>query len=140
MKKTENKKLGKNKFYNIYKGKKESGFFFVLPTISISPKKILNWDISVYSIFLAIGKYFVQFNICEIVKDTNTEVFKENMVALLGILRSNSLKVNDMPACIEFLNKNQHIILIIKNSNVSHPYVRNIVSSYFNNQPFIDAV
>ena len=69
MKKSRNRNLGKNKFYNIQKGKKEHGFFFFLPTIMVSPKKFLHWDLIMFSIFLGWGSYFIQFNIFEVVKE-----------------------------------------------------------------------
>jgi hypothetical protein len=140
MKKSENKNFGKNKFYNIYKGKKENGYFFWFPSISTSPKKMLNWDISVFSIFLAWGKYFFQINMCEIIKDTSSEVFRDNMVSLISILKSYNLKIDDVSRALEYLNKNQFIVLLLKNSQTSHPYVKQVIHSYIYNQPFISTL
>lgn len=139
MERTKNKKINKTKFFNVYKGKKDSGYFFYIPTIAKSPKKILNWDISVYSIFLGFGQYYIQYNICEVIKDSNTEVFKENMGALLNIAKSSGLKIIDINAALDFLNKNTYLILILKNANTSHPYVRNVIVSALQNQSFVSS-
>lgn len=139
MERSKNKSIGKTKFYNVYKGKKDSGYFFYIPTVAKSPKKILNWDISVYSIFIAFGQYYIQYNVCEVIKDTNTEVFKENMGSLLNIAKSSGLKITDINAALEFLNKNSYLVLILKNANVSHPYVKNVVASALQNQSFVSS-
>ena len=81
---TKNKNVNKNKFYNVQKGKYNNDFFFILPTISISPNKLLHWDMKMFTIFFAWGKYYYQVNVFEIIKNTNTEVFKDNMVSLLN--------------------------------------------------------
>lgn len=137
MKKSANKPFGKNKFFNIYKGKKENSYFFILPCVSISPKKNLHWDMTIFSIFLAWGNYFIQFNICEIVKDTNTEVYKENMVGLIKVLKTANLMISDMQAALEFLQKNPYLVNIIKNANLEHPYVKNLLISQIQQQNFI---
>lgn len=138
--KSQNYPLGKNKFYNIQRGKKDNHFFFILPSIIISPKKFLHWDVMMFSIFIAWGSFFVQFNIFEIVKDTNTEVFKENMANLLSILKSSGYTIADMQAALDYLNKNTYLIQVIKNANLEHPYIKNLILSFFQSQPFIKSL
>lgn len=137
MKKSKNYTLGKNKFFNIQKGKKKNHFFFFLPTIMASPKKLLHWDLIMFSIFLGWGNFFIQFNIFEVVKDTNTEVYKENMSTLMVFLKNNGLGINDMQAALEFLNKNNYIVQLIKNANLDHPYIKSIFLQTFQGLPFI---
>ena len=136
-----NHPLGANKFYNIQKGKKDNHFFFVLPSLIVSPKKFLHWDIMMFSIFLGWGKYYIQFNVFETVKDISTEVLKNNMADLLSILRASELTLSPDPKsmniALDFLNKNPFLVSILKNGNVNHPYVKSIISSYFQNQSFI---
>jgi hypothetical protein len=134
--KSKNKTLNKNKFYNIQKGK-YLDFLFILPTISISPKKLLHWDMKMYSIFLAWGRFYYQINIFEIIKNSNTEVFKENMVTLLNFLKSNKLTINDIPGALDYLNKNNYIVQLLKNSDLSHPYIKSLLVSIFQNLSFI---
>lgn len=140
MKKSRNYTLGKNKFFNIQKGRKENQFFFFLPTIMSSPKKLLHWDLIMFSIFLGWGNFFIQFNIFEVVKDTNTEVYKENMSTLMVFLKNNGLGINDMQAALEFLNKNNYIVQLIKNSNLEHPYIKAVFLQTLQGLPFIRTI
>jgi hypothetical protein len=137
MNKSKNKIINKNKFFNIQKGKFNEDFFFILPTISFSPKKFLNWDMKMFSVFLAWGRYYYQINIFEIIKNTNTQLFKENMVTLLNFLKTNKLTINDIPAALDYLNKNNYLIQLIKNSNLEHPYIKALILNIFQNLPFI---
>lgn len=141
MRQSENKSLGKKKHYNIQRGKKDNHFFFVFPGIVISPKKFLHWDIMMFSIFLGWGRYFIQFNIFETVKDTSTAIMKPDMINLLGFLRSKGLTFLTDPKntnmVLEYLNKNPYLITLIKNSNLHHPYISHVILSHFEHQPFI---
>ena len=135
--KTKNKDLNKNKFYNIQKGKQADDFFFILPTISISPKRLLHWDMKMFTIFIAWGKYYYQINVFEIIKNSNTEVFKDNMVVLLNFLKTNKLTINDIPTALDYLNKNNYLVQLIKNSDLKHPYVKALMLSIFQNVSFV---
>ena len=139
MKSTQNKYYSKNnkKFINWIKGKSENKYFFVLPSIVISPKRNLHWDMTIKSIFFGIGRFYMQCNMCEIVKDNSLELTKEFYEKLLQGLKLCSLKVNDTTSCLEFLKNNIFIIQILRNSSIEHPYVRKVLQSYFTNQPFI---
>jgi len=139
--KSKNKNLNKNKFYNIQKGKYTDDFLFILPTISVSPKKLLHWDMKMYSIFFAWGRFYYQINIFEIIKNSNTEVFKENMVSLLNFLKANKLTITDIPAALDYLNKNNYIVQLIKNSDLTnpHPYIKSLLISIFQNLTFISS-
>ncbi len=139
--KSKNKNLNKNKFYNIQKGKYTDDFLFILPTISVSPKKLLHWDMKMYSIFFAWGRFYYQINIFEIIKNSNTEVFKENMVSLLNFLKANKLTITDIPAALDYLNKNNYIVQLIKNSDLTnpHPYIKSLLISIFQNLTFVSS-
>lgn len=137
MKTSKNYNLGKNKFFNIAKGKKENTFFFVFPTIVISPKHFLYWDTVMFSIFVSWGNYYLQLNICEIVKNTNTEVYRETMNSLMNALKAINMEVADGPAALSFLNKNTYITQIIKNADLNHNYIKMLFTTIFQNQPFI---
>ena len=139
MKISNNKPLpfGKNKFYNIFKGKKENGYTFYLPTFCISPKKNLNWDMSIFSLFFAIGKYYYQFNVCEIIRDNSSEICKEDMLKLIDFLKSENLTIENVPECLSFLKKNKYLITLIKNSELKHPYLSVVLLSALQNQDFI---
>lgn len=137
MSKSKNKSLSKNKFYNIQKGKYSEDYFFILPTIGLSPKKLLHWDMKMFTIFLAWGRYYLQINIFEIIKNTNTEVFKENMVTLLNFLKSNKLTINDIPSALDYLNKNNYLVQLLKNSDLKHPYIKTLLLSIFQNLSFV---
>lgn len=137
MTKSINKNINKNKFYNVQKGKDKEDFLFVLPTISISPKKLLHWDMKMFTIFFAWGKYYYQINIFEIIKNTSTEVFKEDIITLLNFLKANKLTVNDVPTVLDYLNKNNYLVQIIKNSDLKHHYIKALMLNIFRNLPFV---
>ena len=137
MKKSKNYKIGKNKFFNIIRGKKENDYFFIFPTIIKSDKTQLSWDSIITSWFLAWGKYYIQFNFNEIIKDTNVDVYKNTMQSLITCLRDVGLEITNGPQTLEFLNKNSYLTQIIKNANLNHPYIKKILFSYFNGQSFI---
>ena len=139
MKKSLNKPLPRsvNKFYNFYKGKDENKYFFYLPCIGISPKKNLHWGMTVRSIFFAWGKWFIQFNICETVSDTSLELTKEYYEVLKKCLASSNMNITDGQGAMNFLRNNLHIVQILRNADTEHAYVKKIVASYFQNQPFI---
>ena len=90
-----------------------------------------------HSIFFAWGRFYYQINIFEIIKNSSTEVFKENMVTLLNFLKSNKLTINDIPAALDYLNKNNYIVQVIKNSDLSHPYIKTLLVSIFQNLTFV---
>ena len=140
MKVSENKYLNKKKFFNIQKGYNKKGYFFIFPLFAKSPKKILNWDLSLHSFFLAWGRYFIQINIYQVIKDTNIEVFKENMMNLINLLKSVNLKIKDMQKTLDFLNKNAHLTLILKNYNINHPYIKSVLLTNLQNQDFIESI
>lgn len=137
MSKTKNKSVNKNKFYNVQKGKHADDFFFVLPTISISPKKLLHWDMKMFTVFFAWGRFYYQINVFEIIKNTNTEVFKDNMVTLLNFLKANKLTITDIPTALDYLNKNNYLVQLLKNSDLKHPYVKALLLSIFQNLSFV---
>lgn len=139
MKKTTNKPMpnGSKKFYNVYKGKNDSKYFFVLPCIGISPTKNLHWDMKVQSIFFAWGKWFIQFNIYEVVSDTSLELTKEHYESLKRALKFSNMSINDLQGAMNFIKNNTYIVQILRNSNIEHPYVKKILASYFQNQSFI---
>lgn len=135
--KTENKYTSKNKYYNIIKGKKENKFIFLLPTIIRSPKTFISWDTMMSSLFIGIGKYFWQYNFCEIIKDTNTEVYQETLKSLMQMLKVNQFDVKDLNQLMGFLHKNRYLVTLIKNANLDHPYIKNIIIYQLQHQPFI---
>lgn len=137
MKTSKNYNLGVNKFFNISKGKRENKFLFFLPTVIVSPKHFLSWDTVMFSVFIVWGRYFIQFNICEIVKNTNIEIFKETVMTLVKFLKGLHLEISDNNAALGFLNKNPHVIQVLKNANLEHPYIKNVLSSTFHNQSFV---
>ena len=141
MSKTKTKTIGKNKFYNVQKGKYEDDFFFILPTISISPKRLLNWETRIFTVFLAWGRYYYQINKFEIIRNTNTDVFKDNMVTLLGFLKSNKLTIGaeDIPVALDYLNKNNYLVQLLKNSDLQHPYIKALLLSIFSNLSFVNS-
>lgn len=137
MRTSENKKLGKNKFYNYIKGKQENKFFFFLPTVMKSSKHYLSWDTLMFSLFFAWGRSFIQFNICEVVQNTNTNVYKETMVSLIQCLKESNLEIKETAKAVNFLEKNSHIVLVLKNGNTEHHYIKNLIVNALANQPFI---
>lgn len=140
MKKSLNKPIGKStkKFYNLYKGKNENKYFFYLPCIGVSPKKNLHWGMTIRSVFFAWGSWFVQYNICEVVSDTSLEFTKECYEDLKRALKAVGMTINDLQSAMAFIKNNIYIVQIIRNSNADHPYVKKVLATYFQNQPFID--
>lgn len=141
MKQSSNKKLGKDKYYNTQRGKKDDNFFFILPGLFVSPKKILYWDTEMFSIFLGWGKYFIQYNIFKSIQNTNVEIDKKLMLDLFNILKKENYYLNTddftIKDIIGYLEKNTHIIKIVKNANLEHHYIQTIIVNLLKNQPFI---
>lgn len=135
---SKNSKLKNNKFYNYQHGISNDGYIFILPTITISKSQIINWDTKMYSCFFGFAKFYFQINIFESIKNSNTEVFKEDMVNLLSFLKNNKLTIKDIPTALDFLNKNIYLISIIKNSDLSHPYTKEILVHTFKDLDFIE--
>ncbi len=131
-------KNSSKKFYNVYKGKNENKYFFYLPCIGVSPRKNLHWDMTVKSIFLAWGSRFIQYNIYEVVSDTSLELSKENYEALKKALKFSNMAITDAQAAMAFIKNNIYIVQVLRNSNVEHPYVKKVLATYFQNQPFIN--
>jgi hypothetical protein len=122
MKKSKNSPLTKNKFYNIYKGKNK--YFFILPCISISNKKLFSWDLSLKSIFIALGNFYLQINIFEKIQNSSNELYKDNLNLFINFLKNYKLNIKNTQEVIDFLNKNSYIIKLINNSNLEHPYTK----------------
>lgn len=141
MRQSKNKPLGKNKYYNIQKGKKENGLFFLLPSIVISPKKMSHWHISMSSIFFGIGKYYLQYNIFETVKDINTQVRKEDMVNLLQVLKTENFGFtqdeNSVKRALLFLSQNPSLVTLLKNANLKHDYNKKIIIDFVKDSDFV---
>lgn len=127
----------KTKFYNWYKGKGEHKYYFVIPTIGISPKKNLNWDISIQSYFFGFLSWFIQFNVYEIISNTSTDLTKQNFDVLRFILKNNGLMVSNIQECLQFLKANNYIVQILKNAPPAHPYLNRIIGGVFQNQTFV---
>lgn len=136
MRTSANKKLGKNKFYNYVRGKNEK-FTFWLPTIMVSLKHFLSWDTLMFSIFLSWGKNFIQFNICEIIQNTDTAVYKETLLSLIECLKDTNIEIKDAHEAVIFLKKNTHLVLVLKNGNIKHHYLKNLIYNTLVNQSFI---
>lgn len=136
MRTSPNKKLGKNKFYNYIRGKNEK-FSFWLPTIMVSSKHFLSWDTLMFSIFLAVGKNFIQFNICEVIQNTDTAVYKETLHTLVEALKETNIEITDGTEAVNFLKKNTHIVLVLKNGNIQHHYIQNLIYNSLANQSFV---
>lgn len=146
MKQSINKPLPffKGKYYNTQVGEKQNHFVFYLPSIVKSPKVFLNWDIMMFSIFIGIGRKFIQFNIFENIKNTSTNFSRPDLDKLLNILRSENLDIildknheSNLRDLTLFLEKNSYILVLLKNAKEDHPYIRTIIASYFKDQSFI---
>lgn len=141
MRQSKNKSFGTNKYYNTQRGKKEDGFFFVFPSIVISPKKFLHWDVEMFSIFCGWGRFFWQCNIFETVRDTNAQVRKQDMLNLLKVLKTDEWYLtqdeDSVQKALEFLNQNPHLTLLLKNANLNHPYVKSIMINQVKGQSFV---
>lgn len=131
MKKTVNKTLSSSKFYNSYKGKGEQQYFFLIPTIGISSKKNLHWDITIKSYFFGWLNWFVQYNVYEVIGDSSLELSKENFELLKKILRQHGLLISNKQDCLTFIKDNIYIVQILKNTNPEHPYVSKIINQFF---------
>lgn len=146
MKQSRNKPLPffKGKYYNTQIGEKKNHFVFYLPSIIKSPKVFLSWDIMMFSVFLGFGRKFIQFNIFETIKNTSNNFSRQDLEKLLKILRSENLDIvldkaheHNLRDLTLFLEKNSYILILLKNANEEHPYIRTILASYFKDQSFV---
>ena len=146
MKQSKNKPLPffKGKYYNTQVGDKQNHFVFYLPSVVRSPKVFLSWDIMMFSIFIGIGTKFIQFNIFETIKNTNTNFSRSDLDKLLKLLKSEGLEIildknheNNLRELTSFLDKNSYILILLKNAQEEHPYIKTIIASYFKEQNFV---
>lgn len=127
----------KTKFTNWIKGKSDNNFYYLLPTIVVSPKKNLHWDMTIKTFFFGFLNYYAQYNVCEIVKDNSSEFTKEVYGKLEAGLRLSNLKIIDQKACLEYMKNATFLTQILRNSTIEHPYVRKVLYLYLSQQSFV---
>jgi hypothetical protein len=139
MKKSLNKPMPGNskKFYNVYQGKNENNYYFFFPCIGVSQTKNLHWDMTVKSYFFAFAKWFIQYNVYEVVGDNSTELSKDCYESLKKSLKFSNMNITDIKEAMVFIKNNIYIVQILRNSNLDHPYVKKILASLFQGQSFI---
>lgn len=128
--------LNKKKFLNYSKGSTKTNIFF-LPTLIFTRNQKISWDLMKSSWSLSFIKYYVQVNLFTIIKDSNKEIFKHDVAAIIKILKENRLVVKDINLLLQFLQANLFLITLIKNLNTEHPYCKKVILHYFKNCEFL---
>ena len=84
----------------------------------------------------------IQFNIFENIRNNQIQLSKSDVSTLLKLLKENgyqlTLTPQSMKMVFDFLNENSYIISLLKNANLQHDYVKDVICSYFAYQEFIE--
>lgn len=131
-----NRYINKDTFFNIDKGIGKK-FIFLLPTIVIGTKKMIRWELETKSITISFLKFYFQINIFNVIKDSSKEIFKQDIVKVLNILKKHNLNINSIANLITYLQENNFLLTIIKNVNQENIYSEKIILYYFQNCPYI---
>ena len=67
----------------------------------------------------------------------NTTLYKQDVAQLVSILKTEGLFVHDVQAMLDFLNRNPQLIILFKNADLEHYYVKQIIKTLFNNTNFV---
>jgi len=137
MNRSKNHYISKKRFFFTDSGKKNKQNFFLLPTIFFSLARHLSWDMVAWGIVFAWGSYYYQINFCIITKNLNTTLYKQDVAQLVSILKTEGLFVHDVQAMLDFLNRNPQLIILFKNADLEHYYVKQIIKTLFNNTNFV---
>jgi hypothetical protein len=132
---SKNKFYSKNKFFN-YKLDKKNEIFYLWPIICFSKERVVDWTITVKTLFFCVFRYSFQINFFKINKNLDLKISKKEMLSILEMLRLNGFDINlEDVNCINkimlFLNENFYLINLIKNSDISANYVKKIIISFF---------
>lgn len=125
------------KFINIEYGKRIFHNYYLIPTIVVSSKRRVSWDIEGYFVVFTFLNFYLQFNINQIVKDTSLEIFRKDMEKLIVTLKACSFEITNLNMLIDYLNENPFLITLIKNSNPLHTYHIEVVKHFLQNQVFV---
>ena len=135
--KSPNKYLGSNTFINYEVANKSYHHLFLFPTVIITPRRSISWEISAFSLILAWFGFFIQFNICRITKTSNKEIYKKNVQSLVNLLAEEGIRVNDANKLLDYLTQYPQIVLILKNANLQHNYIKKTLRAMFVNSDFV---
>lgn len=135
--KSKNRYFGSNTFVNYEVANKSYHRIFLLPTIIITPRRSISWEISAFSLIMAWFGFFIQFNICSINKTSNKEIYKKNVQSLITILAEEGIRVNDANKLLDYLTQYSQITLILKNANLQHNYIKKTLRAMFINVDFV---
>lgn len=131
-----NRYLNKNKFFNTSKGKNKN-FFFIFPTLIIGKKKMIRWELTTKSVTFAFFRFYYQFNFFTVTKDSSKEIFKPDIQKLLVFLHKNNLDVDTVANLINYVQNNNYLLSIIKNTDLNNYYAQKVMLYYFQDQDFI---
>lgn len=131
-----NRYINKNKFFNTKKGHNRD-FFFLFPTVLFSSPKMIRWELNTKSITFAFLRFYYQINIFNVTKDSSKEIFKPDVKKVLDILAKNNLNVDTIANLIKFLQENDFILSIIKNTDIDNNYAQRVLLYYFKDEDFI---
>lgn len=90
-----------------------------------------------WGIVFAWGSYYYQINFCRITKNLNTTVYKQDVAQLMTILKGEGLFVHDVQGLLDCLNRNPQLIILFKNADLEHYYIKQIMKTLFNNTEFV---
>lgn len=131
-----NRYINKNKFFNTKKGHNRD-YFFLFPTVLFSSPKMIRWELNTKSITFAFLRFYYQINIFNVTKDSSKEIFKPDVKKILEILAKNNLNVDTIANLIKFLQENDFILSIIKNTDIDNNYAQRVLLYYFKDEDFV---
>lgn len=144
----ENKTLTKRKMYSVDKENKHRIFFF-LPTIMLSKKKLIDWDVYARGLFFGFLKWHVQINFFTKVQENNGDLEgfpksaeeKERIYSnLLWMLSQQNLRLIASDSAKQrlevFLRENDNLVRIIRNADPKNVYIQLIMYEYFKELPY----
>ena len=137
MNRSKNYHLSKSRFFFTDSGKKNKQNYFLFPTLFFSRARHLSWDMVAWGIVFAWGSYYYQVNFCRITKNLNTTVYKQDVAQLMTTLKGEGLFVTDVQGLLDFLNRNSQLIILFKNADLDHYYIKQIMKNLFSNTDFV---
>lgn len=127
-------------FFYFAENKKAAGnIFCLLPTIIFSKSKLISWDVKGFSIFFGWLKFSFQINVCKEILSLNPKITEELMAKIAKFAKREQIKIKKSAQIVEFLNKQPNLILLLNNTDLSHPYIEKVFKSILQQADFSSA-
>lgn len=131
--------MDSKKTYNITKGKKNN-CFFIIPSIISTTYKQKTWNSETKSIVIGFLYFYLQIDIININKDIDSSITQQTIQVISKTLNEKGYYVKDIESLQKYLKQNKNIVLLIKNSNVEHKYLKETLFNIIKFNDFIKEI